>query len=640
MYLHCNKSPLLIWRPVIVAGSLFFLLGCQSIYRSPHPHHETAYNADPILPQGCAITQDGLRDCTISWSKAPGRPYSYRIERSETPTGHFLAVKTVNDPNSALQYIDKSTPDLPLKDYTTYYYRLVAITPEGTESEPTMALATLTAPRPNPPTNMLAIAPSSRCVDLSWGPPQSRGIVQYAIERAVDSETGCSYRLLTNVSTNYYCDGGTNNPLSLEDSTRYLYRVTAINSGGSDSLPSEPPAAVITLPCPEVVRGFQAKNDEVRCVPLSWAANAEPDIDHYDIYRATSSNGPFRRVAAVVGCTNTYHLDGGGDPGNLQDVATYFYKIRAVNNVQSASPDSPVIKATTRSVPLTVGAIGAAAKFPRSVPLVWAASEDDRVIGYEIWRATNDGEWDQIAKIKGRLTTNYWDRGGAGETNALGKLADNVKYSYRVIAYNTANARSEPSAIVSATTKKCPQPPMGLSATTHLPRAVNLTWQANGEADVLYYEVASSDMTEGFKTFRTVDVGEKLRILEDNLIPGQTRYYRIKAWDKDGLDSDWSAIAEGKVKPLPAPPTHLQWQKKEEGFLISWQAPVGTDLAYYEVLNKQFFHWQVVTTTAERAIFLCNDEVLKSSLLSVRAIDRDHQEGLISSQIVIKVKNP
>ncbi|MDQ3933069.1 MAG: Ig-like domain-containing protein [Actinomycetota bacterium] len=91
-----------------------------------------------------------------------------------------------------------------------------------------------------------------------------------------------------------------------------------------------PPAAPVGLTA--------AASDER--VTLDWTANTEPNLDGYDVYRATVSGGPYKKV-------NDTHLTGSAfvDKGRVNGQA-YHYVVRAINTGGDVSADSAEASAT------------------------------------------------------------------------------------------------------------------------------------------------------------------------------------------------------------------------------------------------------------------------------------------------------
>jgi len=64
---------------------------------------------------------------------------------------------------------------------------------------------------------------------------------------------------------------------------------------------------------------------------LSWNANAESDLDHYRLHRATTSGGPYSQIGTAVGTSYTDVVAGG---------ATYYYIVKAVDSAGNVSEAS------------------------------------------------------------------------------------------------------------------------------------------------------------------------------------------------------------------------------------------------------------------------------------------------------------
>ena len=100
------------------------------------------------MPKGVSVSQDGLREVAVSWSKPTDGSVRYRIERAEDPDGAYRVVNEGTPDRGA--YTDRGTEADPLADSKTYYYRMVAIGPNSAESAPSEVVKTVTAPPPQP----------------------------------------------------------------------------------------------------------------------------------------------------------------------------------------------------------------------------------------------------------------------------------------------------------------------------------------------------------------------------------------------------------------------------------------------------------------------------------------------------------
>jgi len=578
-------------------------------------------------PLGLSVTENGLRSAVLTWTAPAERVYRYRLERAESPEGPFVWVADL--PPDLLTYTDGLSPESRLRDSTTYYYRMSSILDKfGLASEPTPPVKTVTAPPPKPPSEVKAEATGSRAVTVSWSLPPSDGVTTYLIERT-ESARPQDFAKVGESHETKFVDGGT--PAStLKDSSKYLYRVKSLNRVGAESVPSVS-VEVTTLPPPAPPRNVAATSGEVRCVPLSWAESPEADVVRYDIYQARSAEGPFEKIGTAAGRATTSFIDGGSNPGNLEDEGVYFYRVRAINAVTAESADSETVRAITRSVPPEVRKVAAVSARPREIPLTWEVSPDASVVGYEVWRSVAGADdWTQIARLNGRDVASYLDRGGEKDGTKLGRLADGTEYEYKVIAFNTANVRSSASATVRAKTKVIPVPPAGIEVTTNVAESVRLTWKPNPEPDVNGYLVeVSKRPDDGFRKLTVVRIGGGAALLADDpdLAPNTIRYYRIQALDREGLVSQWSEVVRGRSKPVPDAPTGLALVPDGNTLRLVWQPPPQEDVTQYKVWVKRMFGWDLIATTLTPEYRLEPADLAKPPTLAVTAVDKDRLES-------------
>lgn len=294
-------------------------------------------------------------------------------------------------------------------------------------------------PPPDAPGDFTVSQRGLREVELKWKAPKRAD--RYLIERA-DQRTGPFNVIFKgSLETAVYTDKG-DSKSPLKDATPYYYRMAALSYNGKQS-PYTPVMESFTAPPPSIVSGFRAESGFVRCVPLSWQAAAEESVSEYRIERSDSSEGPFEAIERVKGRDKVSEVDGGREPGKLDDLKTYFYRIIAVNKVGAESEPSAAVSATTRDVPPPVEGFSAESGRPREVRLTWSVSTDEKTEGYLIERADGeDAEFETIETLLGRDTPEYLDRGGERKADALGRLADGTEYRYRMRAYNIGGAES------------------------------------------------------------------------------------------------------------------------------------------------------------------------------------------------------
>ncbi|MCX6996165.1 MAG: hypothetical protein NTV49_03555 [Kiritimatiellaeota bacterium] len=535
----------------------------------------------------------------------------------------------------------KEYRDSGLQDNTAYYYRLVPLSAVGLAGLPSKVRESMTAPTPEPPAAVRAEAPASRAVCVTWTASPSEGVVRYVVERApADSD---QFVKVGAVEKTMFREGGEAGT-DLRDSTKYLYRLTAINRVGAVGTPSQP-VEVVTRPPPAPVTGLSAASGEVRCVSVAWTPSPETDVVRYDVYRCDATNAAFTLVKSIKGRTTTSFLDGGRDPGNLADQSAYEYKVRAINAVGAESADHEPVKAVTRGAPPVVAGLVAKSGQPRQVSLAWELSPDQKVVGYEIQRAAQgEAAPARIAEVSGREKDNFIDRGGSRWfSGGLGTLPDGTEYRYQVIAFNTARVCSPPTAPVSARTKPVPVAPSGLSTTTNLPKSVKITFRANPEKDIVCYVVeAAADAAGKFRELVRVDptAEDALACTEAKLSDGAPRCYRIKAVDRDTLESPWSEVVAGATKPLPPPPADVRAEWKDDAAVLTWTASAAQDVKAYKVWKKSFFSAEVVATVAGPECRLTRAQVEKKINVFISAVDADGLESEHSAVLAVAPPPP
>ncbi len=317
-----------------------------------------------------------------------------------------------------------------------------------------------------------------------------------------------------------------------------------------------PPAPVLSETPPADLAapgGMRATRGELREIALRWEPVLEGDVAGYVVERALAEQGPFTRVAVLGDRFETGVLDrgfdlapksaaAGGEPG-LGDGAEYFYRVRAFDGSgHIAGAASGVAAGRTAPPPDPPKGLRVVSRLPRKVALVWRASGDATVKGYEISRSPGaDGPFEPIAALDGRHLTHYVDRG----------LGDLGVFFYRVRSVNQAGAAGEPSEPVQGLTKPDPLPPVGLHISQREGNSLVLAWQPNVEPDVVAYRVLR--LREGEKEAEEVGTvaAPETTLRDDDSPPGEIVSYQVIAIDADGLESEPAELSDTDASGKP-----------------------------------------------------------------------------------------
>jgi putative cell wall-binding protein len=272
---------------------------------------------------------------------------------------------------------------------------------------------------PSVPTDLDATEVSSDEIYLDWD-AASRA-TSYYIYRAT-SANGTYSKIDTVTSTYYYDDG-------LSEDRTYYYKIQAHNSYGTSSYSSRVSATTdeddaVTLSVPE---DLKAAVQNYNTIYLTWDS-----VDYatsYYVYRATSSNGTYSKIATVA--TESY-TDAG-----LPTNKTYYYRIQA-HNSSNTSGYSAKVSATTTVIPALNAPVNlqAITNSPTQISLTWDAVPG--AASYNIYRTTTEnGTYALLTTV----TTNYFVNTG---------LIPGMNCYYKIRAYN-GSLSPESAAAFSAT---------------------------------------------------------------------------------------------------------------------------------------------------------------------------------------------
>lgn len=324
---------------------------------------------------------------------------------------------------------------------TTYYYKVAAVTADGTESVSDIVSIAALCDAPDiscqlvDGTNAQGKA-YKQLPQISWDAVD--GAVSYQVCRA-DTKNG-DYTLLTTTKKCSYVD------TSAKHGHTYYYKVAAVDSTDSANYSSAIKAAVKCV-APKIsyklVSGTTSKGVDYTQEPkISW--DAVEGAVKYKVYRATSKDGDYELRVTTKKCsyTNTAAKHG----------RVYYYKVAAVDSAGNATTSSPlkvIVKCATPEVTIKrTNGISNDKPYVGKPMLEWLVV--DGATSYKVYRSTSkDGTYKYIYTTSNTYMINYSANSGTKyyyKVKAIGKDTS-ANSAFSKIKYITTTAATPESKI-------------------------------------------------------------------------------------------------------------------------------------------------------------------------------------------------
>ncbi|RUM64918.1 MAG: hypothetical protein DSZ03_03525 [Sulfurimonas sp.] len=307
---------------------------------------------------------------------------------------------------------------------TQYRYVFTSFNQDGAESHPSKTVKVSTLPLLKSVSFFSSIGNMPRKAKLIWRPHTNPKVVAYEIQRQTLDDP--EWEIITTVKGRLnaeYIDE------DLKDDKVYKYRIRAITFDHLKSRPSET-VQVTTKPLPPTVTGVTATTEAVKQITISWTPSTDKEIDYYNIYRAVSSDGHFRRVKKTRQTSYVDRIN--------KDGVGYYYRISVVDRDGLESQKShPPTYGSTLGKPKTPKNFKAEL-INNAVYLSWKRA-DRRTKSYTLvktsrsgWLSKSTSHIDNIQKTE--LT----------DTN----IAPDILYEYQIYAVDANGVKSQPSEAV------------------------------------------------------------------------------------------------------------------------------------------------------------------------------------------------
>ncbi|NPA65353.1 MAG: fibronectin type III domain-containing protein [Epsilonproteobacteria bacterium] len=292
---------------------------------------------------------------------------------------------------------------------------------------------------------------------------------------------------------------------------------------------------------------------DMRQVAFEWKPLKDTMIDGIKIYRKELDANKTYLAATVENKYKTHYVD-----LHVQPQHSYRYELRTYKG-DKVSSALVLPKVKTKPVLNSVAWIYAINGLPRMAKVLWRPHKNERVSSYIVERRTVDDEdWQKIATLKGRLQAEYIDK----------DLKDKFTYRYRIRAKTFDGIISVPSEVVKVITKPLPPVVTGLSATTSLPKAIELHWDKSNYKDFERYYLYRSKEKDGHYTLIAKLYNNHFTDKIDQ--DGAKYFYKVTQKDIDELESPANIVVMGSTLPKPFPPTIEEAKQNQNKIVVRW----------------------------------------------------------------------
>ncbi len=186
---------------------------------------------------------------------------------------------------------------------------------------------------PLPPTGLTA-TPGNSIVSLDWNDNNETDLRGYNVYRSLSSESGYAKLNGSFLTSSNYTDSTANG------GRIYYYFVTAIDTSNNESNDSNVVSATPTdTIAPAAPTGLTATAGN-QTVSLDWFDNNESDMNGYNVYRSTTSGGPYTKLNGAL-LANSAYTD-----NSVVNGTTYYYVVTAVDIVSNESGYPTQVSAT------------------------------------------------------------------------------------------------------------------------------------------------------------------------------------------------------------------------------------------------------------------------------------------------------
>ncbi|MFO7658958.1 MAG: fibronectin type III domain-containing protein, partial [Bacteroidales bacterium] len=488
-----------------------------------------------------------------------------------------------------------------LDDFVAFTYKPEIDVPRGNELSPPDRVLLL----PNEVYNdsvwrvsLTANALSSKTIELEW--KSYFYPVTYTIQRKAVEGTVFEDIATISYPQKIFQNGG------LVPNTAYTYRIKTGNSVTNEftlsTLPPSIPVAPVSL------RSLLTGTTSVR---LAWNDNSNNELG-FIIERSDGTAENFRQIATVKANIKEY------TNSSLTPKTTYFYRVKAYNE-DGHSSYSNVLTVTTLALqlPAAPDGLNATDVTKNSFTIAWNDNSNNET-GFQIYKLVDSTGSYKLFKTIAANTRQL----------AVTGLQPNTAHTFRVRAYNDDGASGYTNIIkVSTLPLQPPIAPLTLKSDSIAPSAVKLSWQDRSSNETGFYIYRSLAATSGFQQIHTSGRNQNT-FLNSGLDQGKTYYYRVRAYNADGLSAYTNTLKVTTLNPPGSPTALLLKNLSKTSATIEWSDNTTNESGFYieRSLNNPGLFVRIDTLKADSTLYI--NTSLKSNTVYFYRIIAFNNDGL------------
>ncbi|MDD5595735.1 MAG: fibronectin type III domain-containing protein, partial [Candidatus Omnitrophica bacterium] len=572
-----------------------------------------------VVPIPATGTTDQVK---LDWQSDSTDVDEFLIELSyESATTNYIQIGTALGTARTISWYGR------FPDNTTGYYRVRARNSVGlsgysnvvsivTHNETDLPLA---------PTNLTVTVINANNLRLNWTNKTLTPATQILVERGIDGTNFTQVGSVNAVGTTQAYDD-----INVVPGKKYYYRVRAHNSIGNS-----PYTAVVNATTPSSIQAptnLKADVWDYHSVRLIWNDDNN-DEQGFEVWRSTTSGSGFTFAQNVPTYNSPVMV---ADVKDLNPLTTYYFKVRAYNKNGIYSDFSNQVSATTPDTPFPHAPTNLAATSNASnrVNLTWKDNSANE-LGFNVYRrkgTSGNFYLVTVGALAPKNVTKYTDTSVSGGT----------LYYYRVTAVNAAGESGY--AECSLTTAEGVQAPTNLKADVWDYHSVRLIWNDDNNDEQGFEVWRSTTSGSGFTFAQNVPTYNSPVMVADvkDLNPLTTYYFKVRAYNKNGIYSDFSnqVSATTPDTPFPHAPTNLAATSNASNRVnLTWKDNSANELGFNVYRRKGTsgnFYLVTVGALAPKNVTKYTDTSVSGGTLyyyRVTAVNASGQSGYTEASV-------